>query len=165
MNKKLLSKEEQSRACVWVSVLHKTCEYLVVCEKAYNNLKEAKSDFYCVGDRKVTYFEPWTIEKGLSEAALIGLISVLHGSGKSGEGIASDKDLENIRQEMIVCGSKKLGYNDVSEFNEYINSLRVIRDKLVAHYDGTYADYNEYYPEQIIDKSTKKDEKPYTNNT
>ena len=150
MQKYSLSKEEQNRVGIWLSVLQKTCDYLVVCERAYDRLiylKGAESEYYYVGSRRVTYFEPWVVEKGLSEAALIGLISVVYGSGEEGVGISGDKDavLIDLRKEVVSLASSKLGYNDVSEFEEYLIDLKKMRNRTIAHYNGKYADYKEYF--------------------
>lgn len=98
--------------------------------------------FYYVSDIKISYIESFVIVKGLSEAALIGLCSVLFGSGYKGKGIAGDKKLQKVRDEIIKRTASKLEY-DENAFREYIKNLKKIRDKIVAHYDGSKADYSE----------------------
>lgn len=98
--------------------------------------------FHYVGDIKISYIESFVIVKGLSEAALIGLCSVLFGSGYKGKGIAGDKKLQKVRDEIIKRTASKLEY-DENAFREYIKNLKKIRDKSVAHYDGSKADYSE----------------------
>ncbi len=152
MQRYILSNEEENRVCVWLSVLQKTCDYLVVCEKAYDRLiclKGTECEYYYVGSSRVTYFEPWVVEKGLSEAALIGLISVLYGSGEEGVGISGDKNavLIDLSKEVVSLASSKLGYNDIREFEEYLSNLKKMRNRTIAHYNGKYADYKEHFIE------------------
>ncbi len=163
MNDHSLSQKAQTRTAIWISVLQKTCNYLVVCEKAYLRLQKLKGiecDSYSVGGIEYTYFEPFVIEKGLSEAALIGLRSVLFVSGYGGEGISGNNnpEISSLRKEMFDFAYSKLGYKDVSEFEEYINHLITVCDKQIAHYDGGYADYKEYFEGQDNDggKATGK---------
>lgn len=155
MDKISLSKEERTRADIWVSVLQKTCNNLAVCAKIY---KEYESIFgkafednfgeYHVGGQPISYHTSSVIEKALVEASLVGLFSVIYGSGREGEGVAANQteNLKKLEDLMIGRAASKLEYSSEQVFREYLRKQLCIRNEVVAHYDGSKASFNDDDP-------------------
>lgn len=143
-----LTNEEKNRICIWLSVLHKVNDYCAVCEEQQSKLTKVieNQDWgtYYVGGRSCSYLYPHVIEKGLLEAAIVGLGSIFN-SGDGGVGIAKNKSngLEWIKDELIRRTALKLGYANPTCLYDYIQKFREYRDQIIAHYDGSKAEYEE----------------------
>lgn len=146
----VLSKEEKNRVCIWLTVLFKVNNYCAVCEEQESKKphphKEEDWGFYFFHGRPCYYSSPNIIIEGLTEAAIIGLSSIFN-YGDSGEGIAKNDciSLKLIRKEMLKRTAIKLGHDDISKIEAYIRNIVALRNQLIAHYDGSAADYSEDY--------------------
>jgi len=142
------SEKVMMRISVWLELLTKACNYLVVCEKYYQKLLCLEGALvggsYYVGDRKNTYSDYWTIEKGLSEAAVVAISNAIFTTGNGDVHIADnkkDEEIIEIRNELLQRSSKKLCYVDNEEFDKYCEKIKCLRDQIIAHYDAKAADY------------------------
>ena len=144
MNDTKYSEKTMMRISVWIELLTKACDYLVVCEKYYQKLLRSEDvleggiDY--VGTTKTSYCDYYSITKGLSEAAVIALTSVIAGSGRGSEDITSDKEMEQIKKELLHRASEKMSVPK-EEFNEYCEEIKTLRNKIIAHYDAGAAEY------------------------
>ncbi|MPN51815.1 hypothetical protein SDC9_199464 [bioreactor metagenome] len=94
---------------------------------------------------KVSYIASFVIQKGLREAAVVGFSSIFN-SGDAGEGVARNRKNENVdlaREEIVKLTSHKLGCKEPDDLIEYIEEINALRNEVVAHYDGSKADYSE----------------------
>ena len=113
-----------ARISVWIELLTKACDYLVVCEKYYQKFLSSGNDLeggiYYIGTTKTSYCDYYSITKGLSEAAVIALTSVIAGSGRGNQDIAGDKEIDigKIKGELLHRVSEKMRFPE-KEFNEY----------------------------------------------
>ena len=123
MNDTKYSEKTIMRISVWIELLTKACDYLVVCEKYYQKLLSSGNDLeggiYYIGTAKTSYCDYYSITKGLSEAAVIALTSVITGSGRGSEDIAGDKEIDigKIKGELLHRVSEKMRFPE-KEFNE-----------------------------------------------
>ena len=138
------SEKTMARISVWLELLTKACDYMVVCEKYYQKLLSSENDLeggiYYIGTVKTSYCDYYSITKGLSEAAVIALASVIAGSGRGSEDIASDKEMEQIKKELLHRASPKMSFSE-EEFNEYCEEIKTLRNRIIAHYDAGVAEY------------------------
>ena len=146
MNDTKYSEKTIMRISVWIELLTKACDYLVVCEKYYQKLLSSGNDLeggiYYIGTAKTSYCDYYSITKGLSEAAVIALTSVITGSGRGSEDIAGDKEIDvgRIKGELLHRVSEKMRFPE-KEFNEYCEEIKTLRNKIIAHYDAGAAEY------------------------
>ena len=154
MDSSVFSESVKMRLVIWLSLLSKACDYLVVCEKYYKKLLESEETItggsYYINDNKRTYSDYWTIEKGLSEAAVIAIENVLSQSGYGNDNIAGNlaDEIKTAREELLKRASIKLEFSDYEDFEKYRSSIENLRSKIIAHYDATAAEYREV-PEVI----------------
>lgn len=161
-----LTKEEKTRVSIWLSVLFKVNNYCAVCEeqkdKIPSPLTEKDWGYYMIHGSRSTYLAPLVIEKGLLEAAIIGLSSIFSRIGFEGIGIAKN-DCENVimvKKELIERTATKLGYMTTDDLDLYIKRVVAIRNQLIAHYDGSTADYSEEYFDKSADQEYKNKTPP-----
>ena len=161
-----LTKEEKIRVSIWLSVLFKVNNYCAVCEeqkeKIQNPITEKDVGYYLIHGNRTTYLTPFVIEKGLLEAAIIGLSSIFSRIGFEGLGIAKN-DCTNVimvKKELIERTATKLGYMTSDDLDSYIKRVVAIRNQLVAHYDGSMADYCEEYFDKSADQEYKDNNPP-----
>jgi len=153
----VLSKEERNRIGIWSFVMSKVNNYCAVCKN--QDLSLLGTDFerdlgcYYLQGKKNHYSIQISIRWGLLEAAVIGFSSIFK-FGDQGEGIAKNNSEKVIliKREMIKRTAIKLGYTQ-QKLKEYIDKIVKIRDRLIAHYDGSIAEYKEVY----LDKSESQD--------
>jgi hypothetical protein len=142
--KKQLSLECKNRISLWMLMLEKTCSYLVIWENIWNNASNYSHELdglYYAG-RPHRFKSEFAIEQGLLEAAVIWFCNIF-GNGKSGTGISDNyaDDVKNVRKEMMEYTSQKLGYSNVEDFKSFVDKVKEVRHQLIAHYDGSKADY------------------------
>lgn len=143
-----LSKEEKNRVCVWLSVLADVNSCCAVCEEQKNKMpvlpKEEDWGYYYLHGRPSSYLSPIVIEDGLLFAAIIKVSSMFN-TGNSGVGIASNNclNVKLVRDELLKRTANNLGYFSADELEAYIKRLVSLRNQLLAHYDGSEADYSE----------------------
>lgn len=141
------SEKAMMRISVWIELLYKACDYLVVCEKYYQELHHPdgclKGGTYYIGKSKFSYYDNWVIEKGLSEAAVIAIASILSGPGDGNENISGNQsdEIKTIRKNLLKRVAKELNYSDYEQFKKYYENLIYLRNKIVAHYDATASEY------------------------
>ena len=141
------SEKAMMRIGVWFELLSKARDYLVICEKYYLKLLGQEGALaggvYYVGDGEITGSDYLTIEKGLSEAAVVAISNAIFTSGNGDKHISNNKDEEitEIRDELLKRTAKKLCYTDYEKFKEYCQEIKYLRDKIVAHYDAESAEY------------------------
>ena len=158
-NKIELTKEEKNRVTIWLSVLFKVNEYCAVCEEQKDKIPNPITDedwgYYMIHGNPSSYLAPLVIENGLLEAAIIGLSSIFNRIGYEGVGIAKNdcENVKKVKEELIEQTANKLGYMTFVELEAYLKNLCTIRNQLIAHYDGSAADYSEEY----LDKSTNNE--------
>jgi len=147
MDNSVFSESVKMRLAIWLSLLSKACDYLVVCEKYYKKLLESEETIvggtYYINDSKRTYSDYWTIEKGLSEAAVIAIENVLSQSGYGNDNIAGNlaDEIKAVREELLKRAVIKLEFSDYEDFEKYRSSIENLRCKIIAHYDATAAEY------------------------
>lgn len=140
------SEKTMARISVWIELLTKACDYLVVCEKYYQKFLSSGNDLeggiYYIGTTKTSYCDYYSITKGLSEAAVIALTSVIAGSGRGNQDIAGDKEIDigKIKGELLHRVSEKMRFPE-KEFNEYCEEIKTLRNRIIAHYDAGAAEY------------------------
>lgn len=160
------SEKTMRRVQIWLELISKACDYLVVCEKYSQDLHSPellKSGTYYIGDTKRSYFDNLVIEKGLSEAAVVAIASVLFGSGNGTKTIASDNDTQvsNIREILLHRTAIELNYSDYGEFEKYCKRLKKLRHTILAHYDAKTAKYRQ----NTISSSSKNEHEILTHIT
>ena len=161
-----LTKEEKNRVSVWLSVLGKVNRYCAVCAEQRGKLsvppKGEDWGYYLIHGNRSSYLAPLVIEKGLLEAAIIGLSSIFSRIGYEGEGIANNhcENVQLVKKELIERTAMKLRCMTSDELESYMKRVVAIRNELVAHYDGSKADYSEGYFDKSANRETSADESP-----
>ena len=142
------SEKAMMRISVWIELLSKACDYLVVCEKYNQKLMcidgTLAGGTYYVGNSKTTYIDYWVIEKGLSEAAVVAISNAMFTTGNGDVHISDNKkdnEIISIRNELLQRTSEKLCYVDNEEFDKYCQKIKCLRDQIIAHYDANAAEY------------------------
>lgn len=144
--KNTLSLGCKNRIHVWMQLLEKTCSYLIVWEKIWNNISNVPYEFdclYCTSKEQRRFRSEYIIEQSLLESAVIAFCNVFT-AGKAGTGVADnyDNDIISTRRNMLDYASKNLGYPNANDFDSFINKVKAVRHQLLAHYDGSKADYH-----------------------
>lgn len=162
----VLTKEERNRVDIWSDVLSKVNNYCAVCAEQKDNIpvssKEEDWEYYNIRGHKSYYTAPFIIKMGLIEAAIIGLGSIFNRSGCEGVGIAANyyENILKVKKELIERTAKKLGYMTDDELDSYIKRIVGLRNQLIAHYDGSTADYCEEYFDKTANYEYSVDKPP-----
>ena len=120
-----LSRDDQNRISAWRDSLCDTPNYLHIGDYIYQ-LPEKHHTYQAFGDHSYRVHVPEIARKGLTESALIAFFQVFK-SGRQGEGIASNRDLESIRDRMKTYVLKELSWK-VEQYDTLYRKLEQKRD-------------------------------------
>jgi hypothetical protein len=150
INKSQISKEIINRINIWHIVARQSYEFMLASEYFWQLLVQDKNNIYSqkyiINNTERHFNIIFSALEGLHTAAIILFWQIFdEGKGDSGgPGISNNKNkyLKNLRKELDDCLIKQLNW-DENKYKSFKNKIKNIRHKLVAHYDGSFANYQE----------------------
>lgn len=144
-----LSKETKNRIFLWHHMIHKAYNYLIV----DNTIELSESDYldtsYDIDIKTHRITSKDCIKDALKESAIIWFCNIFT-TGNDGVGIADNKknvEISDFREKMKDYVVSKLSW-ERSKLDVFIKKVKDNRNKLIAHYDGSFANYQEIAPGQ-----------------
>lgn len=136
-----LSPGDQNRITAWHNSLNDSLNYLHV-GNYLDQLSELDTRYHIYqafeGHTHRVHISE-TARQGLTESALIALFQVFK-SGRSGYGVASNRNLKSVRDKMRIYVNDQLTWTE-KHYESIYQTLEQQRDQLTAHYDGEAAGF------------------------
>jgi len=150
INKSQIPKEILNRINIWYILAKQSYEFMLASEYFWQLLVQDKSNIYfkkyTINNTERHFNIIFSALEGLHTAAIILFWQIFdEGKGSRGSpGISNNKNkyLKNLRKDLDNYLIKQLNW-DENKYENFKDRLKNIRHKLIAHYDGSFANYQE----------------------
>jgi hypothetical protein len=150
MNKNKIPENVKKRIDLWYIIAIQSYQFMLADEYLWElfvqDIKKENvfSQKYIIDNTERHFNVLLSAIEGLHTAVVIMFWQIFDEKSYGGHGISSNAEdyLKNVRKELDNYLIKQLDW-DENKYKKFKDKLKNIRHKLVAHYDGSFADYQE----------------------